>query len=67
MLLVGHGEEICDIMFGCKFVSFFGYTVGMKLRPLPRTDFSVSKSGRFPGIKTAAFCCWFSRGATLFF
>ena len=41
--------------------------IGTKLRPLLRTDFSASESGRFSGIVTTVFSFWFSRGAVLFF
>ena len=41
--------------------------IGMKLRPLLRTDFSASESDRFSGIVTTVFSFWFSRGAVLFF
>ena len=51
-------------MFGCEFVGFLA--IETKLRPLLRTDFSASESGRFSGIVTTVFSFWFSRGAVLF-
>ena len=44
----------------------FFVAVGTKLRPLLRTDFSVSESGRFSGIVTAVLVFVFERSYPAF-